>query len=222
MSHKELEKIVIRSYSKIITLLPSAIVALIIGLIQQYLPTHIENFLGTVFLVILFFNILVTAFEFTESKTFGLISLGIIVVLLYIIISQYNIVPSAPLINLIESLNIVLSTQAYYGFATIIIIVCFLSWLSKRWDYWIIEPNQVTHRTGLFGKRERYPTHGMRYGVEIKDIFEYILFGSGTLTLYFPGEKRIFVLPLVPRVKTIEAAISKLLGIIEVEEEEVS
>ncbi|MHA1615831.1 MAG: hypothetical protein ACTSX9_00730 [Candidatus Njordarchaeales archaeon] len=221
MEQRELERIVIRSYSKIIVLLPSAIIAAILGLLQLYLGSTIDRFLGLIFMVILFFNILVAAFEFTEAKTFGFFALLIIAALSYLIMVQYNVIPALPASALLASLDITLSTQAYFAYSLIISIIVFLAWLSKRWDYWIIEPNQVTRRTGIFGKRERFPTHGMQYGIEIRDIFEYLLFGSGTLTLYFPSEKRIYVLPLVPKIKHVERAISMLLGIIEVEEEEV-
>ena len=222
---EELEKIVIRAYPKVITILPSAIIAIIFGVIES-LPfigsdPSVQRTLGLAFIFLLTFNLFIISFEFNEAKTFGLFAIIILLIILYILLAQMGIIESGALFNILTNTNIYLSAHAYYLLGFGILFLMFIIWLNKRWDYWIIEPNQVTHRTGIFGRMERFPTQGMKYGIEISDIFEYLLFRSGTLTLYFPSERKIITLHLVPNIKKIERDIQKLMGIIEVEEEEV-
>jgi len=220
--NESLEQIVIRAYPKIITLLPSAIIAILFGLIES-LPFGelASKALGLAFVCIFVFNLFIIAFEFNEAKTFGLFALIAIGVLIYVLLSQTQVVSGNILFEAIAGLEVVVSPHAYFLMGFGILFILFIIWLSKRWDYWIIEPNQVTHKAGLFGKMERYPTHGLKYGIDVSDIFEYLLFRSGTLTLYFPSERKIITLHLVPNIKKIETNIQQLLGIIEVEEEEV-
>ena len=220
----EVEKIIVRSYPKVVTLLPTAVLAIIFGTIESIpfigtLPS-VQKALGLVFVLFLIFNVFIIAFEFNEAKTFGLITIVVILVLVYLLLAQLKVVPGSLLIEALLGVEAYLSSHAYFLVGFGFLFTLFLIWLSRRWDYWIIEPNQITHHRGIFGKIERYPTHGMKYSIEISDIFEYALFRSGTLVLYFPSERKMISLPLVPNIKRVERHIQELLGIIEVEEEE--
>ncbi len=215
------EKIVIRSYPKVISLLPTAILAIIFGIVETlpFIGTNelIQRGLGLAFIIVFIFNIFILAFEFNEAKTFGLIGIIILLALIYLLLSQMNIIAQGSVFNVISGTRVILSAHAYYLIGFGILFVMFLIWIHRRWDYWIIEPNQVTHKSGIFGKIERFPTQGMKYGVEISDIFEYMLFKSGKLTLYFPTEKKIITLSVVPGIKHIEKRIQEILGFVEVE-----
>jgi len=218
------DKIIIRAYPKIITILPSAILAILFGVIES-LPVigsipEIQKALGLFFIAFLIFNLFIVAFEFNEAKTFGFFALIVILVLLYILLVQIGIIESKTLFSILAGIDARISHHGYYLFGFGIFLIMFIIWLTRRWDYWVIEPNQVTHHASIFGRVERFPTQGMKYGIEISDIFEYLLFRSGTLTLYFPSERKIIPLHLVPNIKKVEKSIKELLGIIEVEEEE--
>lgn len=215
------EKIVVRSYPKVISLLPTAILAIIFGIIET-LPFIGANELvlrglGLAFVIVFTFNVFVLSFEFNEAKTFGLVAIIIFLALIYLLLSQMNIIEQGSIFNIISGTRVILSAHAYYLIGFGILFVMFLIWLHRRWDYWIIEPNQVTHKSGIFGKTERFPTQGMKYGIEISDVFEYMLFKSGKLTLYFPTEKKIITLDVVPNIKGVEQKIQEILGFIEVE-----
>jgi len=220
-SGEVLEKIVIRSFPKVTVLTyVLAVISLIFGAIEAVIPnTSVWKALGIFFVGLFFFLILVSAFEFTEAKTLLLFSFIVIVVLIYLLLGQMGYTPETdPLKEIYAVLNIVITPHAYIAIGVLLLIAFLLILLSRYFDYWIIEPNQITHKTGLFGKAERYPTQGLQYSVNITDIFEYLLFfGSGTLKLYIPSERRVIVLPLVPKIKKVEKELTKLLGYVEVE-----
>ncbi|MHA1595500.1 MAG: hypothetical protein ACTSXJ_04340 [Candidatus Baldrarchaeia archaeon] len=216
----ELEKIIIRSYPKVIAIIPSAVMAVIFGIVEWFVPT-LATTLGLAFIALFLFNVLVMAFEFDEMKTLALIFLIVIIVLLYIVFSPYMPVTAGAIGKALLGLNLTFSPEAFLAIGIGTLFILFLVWLSRRWNYWIIEPNQISHRVGLFGKVERFSTTGMRYHIEISDVFEYLIFGCGKVTFFFPTERKAITLEMVPHVKKVDQLMGKLLGIIEVEPEEV-
>ena len=215
------ERMIIRTYPKISVMLYTlGILALIFGIVELIAPfTEVYRALGLVFVLAYFFLTLTMAFEFTEAKFLLIIALIAILVLLYVLLGYMGILPSGGgLENVYEQLYLIIEPQAYLGIAIVSFFVLFLIWLSTRFNYWIIEPNQVIHRTGIIGKIERYSTSEMKFAIDIKDVFEYIFFfGSGTLILDFPTERRTFALALVPKIKEVEEKLKRILGYVEVE-----
>ncbi|MGQ4892770.1 MAG: hypothetical protein ACP6IP_09835 [Candidatus Njordarchaeia archaeon] len=216
------DKVIVRSYPKAYALFLTGIVALIFAPVQGVLGSieAISKGLGFVFMIVFFFNVLIVAFDFSEGKTYGFIAFIIIMILLYIILAQSGIIPENLGKGFINSLDITLSAQAYAGIALSIFIMMFIAWLNTRFNYWIIESNQITRKRGLFGKVERYSTAGVRYEIEIDDVFEYLIFKAGSLTLYFPTKKIAEKIPMVPNIKKVEEKIAMVLGRVEVGEEE--
>ncbi len=215
------DKVYIRSYPKAISLFLTAIISLIFGIVEALINVEpVQRALGFVFIIFFFFNVLIIAFDFSEGKTYGFIALIVIIFLIYIILAQSGILPEDIGSGFISSLDIRLSPQAYYGIAFSVFFMMFLAWLNTRFNYWVVESNQITRKRGLLGKVERYSTAGVRYEIEIDDVFEYLLFKAGSLVLYFPTKKIAEKIPMVPNVKEIEKKLAKVLGRIETEEEE--
>lgn len=215
------EKIVIRSYPAISTLLfILGIISTIFGIAELITSNDtVARALGVVFVLLFVFLSIIVAFEFPETKFFLIIAMIIIVALLYVLLSHLGYIPSSGGLGFVfENVNVVLTSHAYLGIGLGSIFVLFLIWLSRRFSYWVIEPNQVTRKSGLLGKVVRYPTAGMRYSIDIRDVLEYLLFfRCGTLVLEFPSEKKTFVLPMVPNIKKVEKKIERILGYVEVE-----
>jgi len=215
------ERIVIRTYPKAAVMLYTlGILALIFGIIEIILPfTDVYRALGLVFVLAYFFLGLTMAFEFTEARFLLILALIAILVLLYVLLGYMGILPEGGgLQNVYQQLYLIIEPQAYLGIALASFFILFLIWLSARFNYWVIEPNQVLHKTGFFGKVERFSTRDMRFSIDIRDIFEYLFFfKSGTLILDFPTERKTFALALVPRIKEIEKKLRVILGYVEVE-----
>lgn len=215
------DKLVIRSYPKTITLILTAIIALIFGGIEliPVLGLVVARALGLVFIIAFFFNLLIISFDFNEARSYGLFALIIIILLVYIILAQQGIIPPDIGSNFIAGLQITLSAQAYFAIALSILFMLFLAWLGARFNYWIIDSNQIERRSGIFGRKERYSTAGMRYVIDIDDLFEYLLFKAGSITFYFPTKKTAMKITMVPNIKKVEEELNKILGRVEVEEE---
>ncbi len=215
------DKVYIRSYPKALSLFLTAIVSLIFAVVEGLVNVDpVAKGLGFIFMIVFFFNVLIIAFDFSEGKTYGFIALIIIVLLIYIILAQSGILPANIGSDFIGALDIRLSPQAYLGISLSIFFMMFLAWLNTRFNYWVVESNQITKKTGLFGKIERYSTAGVRYQVEIDDVFEYLLFKAGSIIFYFPTKKTAEKIPMVPNIRKIETKLAKLLGRIEIEDEE--
>ncbi len=218
------ERLIIRSYPHVtVELYILGILALIFGAVEKILDIsqhpEIMKALGIVFVLTYIFLALIVAFEFPETKFFLLIALVMILILVYVLLSSTGHAYSpGGLKEIYERLNIILSADAFLAFGLGSFVVLFIIWLSRRFNYWVIEPNQVLHKTGLFGKVERYPTRSLRFSIDISDVFEYILFfRSGKVVLDFPDEKKTIVLSMVPNVKRVEKKIQEILGYVEVE-----
>ncbi len=215
------ERVTIRSYPSItVQLYILGILALILGVVEFFVnKTEYTRAFGIFFILAFFFLSIVAAFEFPETKFFLLISLIVIIILLYVLLSFMNIIPSmGGLGRFYNAINATFSSHAFIGMGISALFVVFLIWLSRRFNYWVIEPNQVIHKTGLFGKVERYPTRSMRFSIDISDVFEYLLFfRSGRLVMDFPDEKKTVVLTLVPNIKRVDRKIREILGYVEVE-----
>ncbi|MFX1564120.1 MAG: hypothetical protein ACFFDP_12520, partial [Promethearchaeota archaeon] len=83
--------------------------------------------------------------------------------------------------------------------------------------YFRITPNEILYKKGLLGDVERYGTSNVSVHKEIRDLFEYILFLSGRLTITVPGRKLAIVIDNVPRINTVELKIMTLLRRIEID-----
>jgi len=215
------ERITIRSYPHItVQLYILGTLAIIFGIVEMFVDNpNVIKALGVVFILAYIFLAIVVAFEFPETKFFLLIAIIIILILLYVLFSFMGWIPSmGGLGYFYDRLDLSITDHAYLGIGLGSFVVLFLIWLSRRFNYWIVEPNQVLHKTGLFGKLERHPTRSMKFSVNISDVFEYLLFfKSGKLVFDFPSEKKTYVLTLVPNIKHVEKRLQEILGYVEVE-----
>jgi hypothetical protein len=89
--------------------------------------------------------------------------------------------------------------------------------ISVRFDYWEVRPNELLHHHGFLSNLERYSAPNMRISKEIDDVFEYLLFRSGRLIIHPSNEPRAFVLDNVLGIDKKEAAITRMLGALQVQ-----
>ena len=213
---KHPSEIYLRSYPKIIFFWPLLLVSFFWWLIQEIGGEPI-GWLGTVWMIVFFTNLFITAFDFSSTKFFVMI-LAIVVVLLLV---AFLVLPNIAVNISFGDFNLGL-TEGFYLTTTIVLaIILGFVVLSSRFDYWKLERNEIYHKSGIFSSAERYPVKSLRLKKEIPDVFEYFLLRAGSMTLLPGRADEVIHLPTVLNIKKKEEQIDWLLSHVSVEPDEV-
>lgn len=220
MSEKKKPKhpteIYLRSYPKIIFFWPLLLVSFFWWILQLFGDKPI-GWLGTVWMIVFFTNLFITAFDFSSTKFFVMI-LAIVVVLLLV---AFIVLPNIAVNISFEDFNLGL-TEGFYLTTTIILaIILGFVILSSRFDYWKLERNEIYHKSGIFSSAERYPVKSLRLKKEIPDVFEFFLLRAGSMTLLPGRADEVIHLPTVLNINKKEEQIDWLLSHVSVEPDEV-
>ncbi len=177
----EKDEIVLRSFPKAIFFSPLFVISIIFWIIQAFLP-DLNPWLGTIWLIIFFSNFFVTSLDFPSAK-FLIIILGILIVVLLLIF--LGLFPSLKQVGILgENLHLGLPPEFYMIMTIILGLILGLVVLTSRFDYYRIERNEIIHKKGIFSTNiERFPVRGLRIKKDIPDLFEYLTFRAGSLTL---------------------------------------
>jgi len=203
------DRLIIRSYSKAIFLIPT-LIASIVGWIFQVIFHKPLLIFELIWLCLFFFNMFVVCFDFNSSKFIILILIGIILfVLAYIFIFPLLFNPSFFKDDFALSLG--LTSHFYIILTAIISLFLLIAVFTAVFDYYIIEKNELYHRKGLFTLTERWSLTNLRFSKEVVDIFEYAAFRAGTLKFY-PTKTDVITLPTVLNVNKKEAHLNHLLS----------
>ena len=135
-------------------------------------------------MIIFFSNLTVVALDFPSYRVLILISGIVIKVLLLIFL---GLVPTLEEMGTIcENLNIGLAAEFYMIMTIVLGLVLSLIFISSRFDYYRIERNEIIHKKGIFSTNiERFPVRNLLIKKRITDLFEYLMFRAGSLTLIF-------------------------------------
>lgn len=208
------ERVVVRACPKIVVLYPAVIAAIVCGFVTFFFPDAIQR-VGEIFIIILFFNTLILAFEFPRLTAVSVFLLLLAVVLGLFLAERYIKVFDS-LRYLYDLVQIEANASFYWFFAAIFVFVYIVTWVITRFECWEVTPNELLHHHGPFGDLERFPSPNLKLDKEIPDIFEFILLRSGRLVFYPTNERRAIVLDNVMRVNTVERRIKHLLSALEV------
>jgi hypothetical protein len=171
---------------------------------------------GLIFFVILAFNLLVIAFEFSRIKSVAIFFLTLAVLFLLLYLGQ-----KFPVFDYIwkgiSGLQISASTSFYIAFGGFLLIVYIGVFITTRWNYWEVRHNEIVHHTGFLGDIRRFPSPNLKMTKEITDVFEFLLLNSGRIILYPASEKEAIVLDNILSVNKAEKAMKALLSAISVE-----
>ncbi|MFX1313337.1 MAG: hypothetical protein ACFFHD_12090 [Promethearchaeota archaeon] len=174
------DAIILRSYPKAIFFTPLFVISIIFWIIQTFLAT-LNPWLGGIWVIIFFSNFAVSSLDFPSGR-FLIIVLGTLIIVLLLIF--FGLIPT--LTQLSSSINLGLPAEFYMLLSIILGIILGLVILSSRFDYYKIERNEIFHKKGIYSSNiERFPVRGLRIKKEIPDIFEYLMFRTGSLTLIF-------------------------------------
>ena len=208
------EKIIIRSYSKAIFLLPTLIMS-IVGWIIQVIFHRPLLWLELTWILIFLANMFVVCFDFSSSKFIILtLFLSLVAVIFY-----FTAVPLIFNPNWFKG-----DFQLLFGFTShffiimtgILIFYMSIAFTVAFFDYYIIERNELLHRKGIFTMVERWTLTNLRFTKEIPDMFEFIMFRAGTLKFY-PTRSDIIILPTVLNINKKADQLDRLMSRIKVD-----
>jgi len=218
---KHPSEIYLRSFPKVIFFWPLLVSSLVLWLIQWAQnpdgTSANTTVLGSIWFIIFFINIFVTAFDFSSTKFFVLVLAILIVVLLVIFIVLPNFTVSLGSLNL----NLGLPWEFYLVMALILAFILAIVILSSRFDYYKVERNEIYHKKGIFSSAERFPVKSLRFKKEIPDVFEFFTLRAGKLTI-MPGKAdEVMILNTVLNINKVEKNLDWLLSHVSVEPDEV-
>ena len=203
------------SWPKIVFLYPTLLVS-VVAAVGTAIWDGGGAFWGVLFLAVFFVNLLVMAFDFPRSTSLNLL-LGALVVLLAAVLVNQRFVFVPFLRDLTQGIAQEANAQFYGLFAgSLALVYLIVLVVDFRFDYWVVQPNELIHRRGFLGNVGRYPAPGLELQKEITDVFEFFLFGSGRLVIQ-PTKGPAIVLENVFRVNEKERQIRELLDAINVE-----
>jgi hypothetical protein len=210
-------EVVLRSYPKVIFFWPLFFTSLVLWPIQFALGAPAQ-WLGALWMVVLFCNLFVVAFDFSSSKFFILI----LAIVILILVAIFFIIPNytGPTISEIE-FNLGITAQFYMTFTIILGIVLLFILIDAYFDYWKVERNEIYHKKGIFAAAERYPVKSLRIKKTIPDVFEFFILRAGTIVLLPGRADEIITLATVLNVNKKSEQIDYLLSHISVEPDEI-
>jgi hypothetical protein len=208
------DRIVLRSYPKIILLYPTWIMAVVAAILTRLDGDSFPH-LGLWFLVVMVLNLIVLSFEFPRTTSFTLVFLIIAVIFGSLWINaRWEFLPL--LANFWRNLTPHADSQFYWLFAIALGLIYVFVFIDTRFDYWEIMPNEIIHHLGVLGNVNRYPAPQLKMEKEIIDVFEFMLLRCGRLMLHPSTERRAIVLENVPNINKREREIQSLLGVLDV------
>lgn len=212
---KPVSEVVLRSYPKVIFLWPLLLTSFVLWLLQLLQPTTLLAWYGNIWLIVLFSNLFIMAFDFSSAKFFLFILAIVVVILLVVFLVLPNV--SIPLTG--GDFNLELTANFYLVITLVLAFILGMIVISARFDYWKIERNEIYHKTGLFANAERMPTKSLRILKEIPDVFEFFALRAGSITL-MPGHGDVIHLNTVLNINKKQEQIDYLLSHVSIEPDE--
>lgn len=193
--------VIVRPYPKVIFFW----LTWLFSLIAAFMPdtTH----LGTIWMCVFAFNLMVISFDFTE-----LISLLVLALIGVLIFSGLYFNFLGPIGSFFRNLDVQMNSSFYWTMFGLFCVIYLIVFVRSRFDYWEFRFNEVIHRRGLFADLKRYSTDDLRWFKEIPDVLERILCGSGRMILTTPREPHPIVIEHVLGIGAIDEKVADILG----------
>jgi hypothetical protein len=200
-------RVIVRAYPKIIFFWLTWIVSLVAAIVQSSADTTPAH-LGTVWMCVFAFNLLVISFDFTE-----VISVMVVAVLGALIFAGLYFGWLGFIGDFFRGLDLEMNASFYYTMFGFFSLVYLFVFLKTRFDYWEFRHNEVIHRRGVFADIKRYSTEDLRWFKEIPDVLERILCGAGRMILTTPRESHPIVIEHVVGINRIDERVADILGV---------
>ena len=226
-----IDKIIIHPFPKVVLLWPVMLTSLafyflggggeLIGTPED--PIVARSALGWWWMVLFFCNMLVHTFDFGRNNfiaTLAVLGVGFLGLWVWDLQSEIAVYDEIYQFFARQELN--MHPNFYAMMAAVLAVLMLMAFITTRFNYWVLAPNQLTHKHGILGDERHYATIQMAVEKEIPDVFEFLLFGSGRL-IFKPGtgqdQHKSLVVDNVFRVNKLEKKVREFLGIIKVDED---
>ncbi|QDT54066.1 hypothetical protein Pan44_20930 [Caulifigura coniformis] len=213
------DRVILVPLPKIVFLWPTLVVAILAGIYMSF--KHEPGAEGPViaavaFLSMLALNLIVLSFDFprTTSLTVFFIIVAVFLGGALMVVYYPTVLPW--LSTQLLKIRPVANATFYFVFSTMMALIYLGVAITVRFDYWEVRGNELLHHHGFLSDLERFPAPALKIDKEIKDVFEYILLGSGRLILHPSNEPRAIVLENIAWITRKEKAITNLLGTLQV------
>jgi len=200
-------RVVVRPMPKIIFFYLTWLASLVMGIIASATGDAQPQHLGTVWMCIFAFNLLVIAFDFTE-----VISIAAVFGILVVVFAGLYFGFLGFIGQFFQVMDIKMNSSFYFAVFGIFSIIYAIIFVRSRFEYWEFRHNEVLHRAGMFGEIKRYSTEDLRWFKQIPDVLERILLKSGRMVLTTPREPSPIVLEHVIGIEGADEKIAELLG----------
>lgn len=217
------ESILLVSYPKIVFMYPTFLAALAAAIAMSVAggapddANAAGHVVSTIFLGVLAVNLVILSFDFPRTTSLTLFFAGAAMAMGLVLLFKFQ--PDyLPLVADVLALYHPLANATFYW-----TIVCVLGGIYAivaavlQFDYWEVRPNELLHHHGFLSNLERFAAPNLRIDKEINDLFEYLLLRSGRLILQPSNERRAIIIDNVPFIKRKEAAITRMLGALQVQ-----
>lgn len=221
-----IDKVVIHPFPKVVLLWPVMLASLLFyflgGGVTEEAIVH-PSALGWWWMVIFFFNMMIHTFDFGRTNFIATIAvMGVVFLGLWVWDLQSETAVYGSIYAFFAEQKLDMHANFYAMLAGILAVLMVMAFITTRFNYWVLSPNQLTHKHGLLGDERHYPTMNMAVEKEIPDVFEWVLFGSGRL-VFKPGtgsdQHKALVVENVFRVNKLEKHVREFLSIMKVDED---
>jgi hypothetical protein len=211
-------------YPKIILLYPillaavgAAIAMHLLGGAGDQTPGRGAVLVAEIFLGITAVNLVILAFDFPRTTSLTLFFFVVAIVMSFVLLVTFKPGIMPFLKDTLAQLHPAANATFYWGVAIVIMAIYLAVFVSIRFDYWEIRPNELLHHHGMLSNLERLSAPNLRIEKEINDVFEYFLLRSGRLILHPSDDRRPIILDNVPFIDRKEASVTQMLGALQVQ-----
>ena len=200
------QRVIVRPMPKIIFFYLTWLVSLIFGIVVSVQGSPGEH-LGTIWMCVFAFNLMVISFDFNETKSISLVALVLALIMGGLYFGFLSFIG-----DFFRSLHLKMNAGFYFTMFGLFSIFYLIIFIQSRFEYWEFRNNEVLHRTGMFGEIKRYSTEDLRWFKEVPDVLERILLQSGRMVITTAREPHPIVIENVIGIEGADERIAELLG----------
>jgi hypothetical protein len=212
------DPLIIRSWPKIVLLLPSFFTALVCGIVVSLLgePAEPKQFAGVnicalLFLFVLAINLIMVLYDLS-LRGFIIVVLLIVALLLGIGLISNKWENVWTTLGEAFSVRVYANPAFYFTFALILLFNLAVAWVITRFNYCKVERNEIIIHRGFMQEQERHPTSQARFKLAIDDVVEWAVLGCGTITFYLGDDDSQHAMPTVILARKKAKRLDHLLG----------